>query len=99
MLKPNGRYYQTTEELVYKDIIVPEGYLTDGISYKLRIVSLFVNKFDPRFIIPTIVHDYLCDLEEYEKADRYFEELLPKNWRKPLMVNSVKIYHKIRYGV
>ena len=92
MLEPFKDKYRLTKELVYKDITVPVGYFTDGISYKLRMFALFINRFDPRYIKAAIVHDYLTDLNDWEKANQYFEELLPNDWRKPLMVSGVKIY-------
>ena len=45
-----------------------------------------------------IVHDFLCDKEEYKKADEYFEECLEvlgiEKLDKYLLVKSVRIYHK-----
>lgn len=98
MLKPNGNKYELTKELVYKECVVPIGFKTDGLSYKLRLLALFVNKFDPRYVVAAIVHDYLCEQELYEIADLYFEELLPEDWRKSIMVKAVKFYHRSKYG-
>ena len=96
MLEPIGRKYRTTKEITYKDVIVPIGTLTDGISYKLRIFALFVDRYDPRFIEAVVVHDYLTYLGEWEKGNKYFEDMLPENWRKPFMVAGVKIYRKLK---
>lgn len=92
MLIPNGDKYELTQDLVYKDVTVPKGYLTDGISYKLRVLALFINKFDPRYIVAAIVHDYLTDLGDWDKGNKYFEELLPEDLRSKVMVIGVKGY-------
>lgn len=92
MLKPVGNKYETTAPLVYKKATVPQGFQTDGITYKLRLVGLFINKFDPRYITAAIVHDYLTDKGDWELANKYFEELLPNDFRSKCMVLAVKIY-------
>ena len=92
MITPCGDKYALTVPLVYKDVEIPIGYTTDGITYKLRVVGLFINKFDPRYIKAAIVHDYLVDLDDWEKANLYFEELLPVTYRSKLMVLGVKAY-------
>ena len=98
-LEPKGTKYVLAEEYTYKDLVIPVGTPTDGISYKFRVVALFINKYDPRYIEAVMVHDYLCELEQYKKADKYFEELLPNDALSKVMVSSVKTYHKLRYGV
>jgi len=92
MLSPKGNKYVTTAPLVYKDVIVPAGYETDGITYKLRVAGLFINKFDPRYITAAIVHDYMTDNDEWELGNQYFEEILPNDFRSKVMVLGVKFY-------
>jgi len=57
-----------------------------------------VNRFSPVILPATAIHDYLCDREEYEKADKYFKEMLQlidkKSWKYNFMAWAVKIYHK-----
>jgi hypothetical protein len=96
MLKPNGKKYELLYDLSYKKCVVPKGTTTDGITYKLRIAGLFFNKFDPRYIEAVIVHDYLTEQGDWDKANRYFEELLPNDFRSRLMVLGVKLYRKVR---
>lgn len=93
-ITPCGTGYVLCKDFRYKDVVVPKGYLTDGISYKFRLVGIFLNKFDPRYIKAVIVHDYLTDNGDWEKANQYFEELLPKSTTSKVMVKSVKIYYK-----
>lgn len=92
MLTPKGNKYELTKDYTYKDVVVPKGFTTDGITYKLRIVGLFINKFDPKYITAAIVHDYLTDNDEWEVANEYFEEMLPKGFRSSCMVLGVKAY-------
>ena len=87
-----------TADFNYKDVTIPKGFTTDGLTYKIRLLGVIINKFDPRYITAAIVHDYLCELESYAKADQYFEELLPTGWKSAMMVKGVKLYHRIRYG-
>lgn len=98
MIRPNGMFYETTEDLVFEDVIVPKGFITDGISYKLRIIGLILNKYDPRFIEACIFHDYLTryDDSDWNKANEVFEKKLPECWQKPLMVTAVKLYGEFK---
>lgn len=95
MIEPSGKKYKLTKDLTYNDVIVPVGYETDGISYKFRLVGIFINKFDPRYIEAVIVHDYLTDLGYWERANRYFEEMLPNTLTARSMVIGVKMYRKL----
>jgi len=96
MLKPVHNGYALTENYVYKDIAVPKGYVTDGISYKFRFVGILINKYDHRYIKAAIVHDWLTDLGDWDKANQYFEELLPETLTAKVMVKAVKIYKKVK---
>lgn len=95
MLRPVGDKYELTNDIVYKDVVVPAGYTTDGISYKFRLFGVFINKFDPMYIEAVIVHDYLTDLGEWDKANKYFEEMLPDTKTATLMIVGVKLYKRI----
>ncbi len=92
--------FKILEDIVYKDIVIPRDYETNGADVP-RLFWLYIppNKSD---ILPAvIIHDYLCDKEEYEKADAYFEEVLVelgiKNLDRFLLVKSVRLYHKLKY--
>ena len=92
--------FKLLEDLKYKDLIIPKGFTTDGASIPRIFWCLFPpNRTD--YLPCAIVHDYLCDLENYKKADQYFiecmEELkIPKLTRK-LFYYAVRIYHKTKY--
>lgn len=96
ILSPSGSKYTLVQDYHYKDVLIPANFTTDGISYKLRFLGLFINRFDPRYIEAAVVHDYLTDLGEWEKGNKYFEELLPHGIKAKFMVMGVKIYKEIK---
>lgn len=96
-----GNRYKVLEDIMYKDVTVEAGYRTNGADIPRIFWSIFPpNKSD--YLPAVIVHDYLCDIEDYKKADQYFNEIL-KTLRvgsvsRFFLVGSVRLYHKIRYG-
>jgi hypothetical protein len=67
--------YILIEEYIYKDVVVPVGFVTNGAD----IPRLFWSFYPPNrsdYFPAVIIHDYLCFIREYEKADRYFKEIL-----------------------
>ena len=97
--QPHSKYL-LLEDFTYRNITVPKGYLTNGAD----IPRIFWSLVPPNLsaILPAVIlHDYLCDLQYYEKADFIFESCLKDLDVKPYMVkvlsSSVRIYHKIRY--
>lgn len=102
LLKPTAsNKFIVVYPYVYKDVTIPAGYRTNGADIP-RIFWSIVPPFKPKYLPAVIIHDYLCDMEEYEKADKYFKEMLLKIedgiiTRK--MTKAVKLYHKIKYGV
>jgi len=101
LLKPLPKHkYKVMTNYHYKDITVPKGYTTNGAN----IPRLFWSFYPPNLsdIMEAVaVHDYLCDKEQYAKADKYFKELLEYSSLKKFSVyilwGSVKIYHYIKY--
>jgi len=98
----HGNKYKVLEDIVYKDIVIPKGYETNGADIPRAFWSYMPpNKSD---ILPAvIVHDFLCDLEDYTKADIYFEEVLQllgiRGFDLFILTKSVKIYHKVKYKI
>jgi hypothetical protein len=67
--------YILVEEYVYKDVTVPIGFVTNGADVPRVFWSFYPpNRSD--YLPAVLVHDYLCSIGEYEKADRYFKEIL-----------------------
>ena len=71
---PDHKYF-LLKEYVYKDIIVPVGFITNGADIPRVFWSFYPpNRSD--YLPAVLIHDYLCSIREYEKADRYFKEIL-----------------------
>lgn len=43
---------------------------------QIYLVSLDIFANSPEYLSAIVVHDYLCDLEEYKKADEYLKEMM-----------------------
>lgn len=101
-LSPNhDNTFTLIEEYRYKDVIVPINYKTNGANIPF-IFWIFIPPFKPKYLPAVVVHDYLCDLEQYTLADEMFKEMLDKIEESVFtksMIKSVKIYHKVRYNV
>ena len=94
--------FKVLKSITYKDIVIPAGFRSDGASVPRIFWSIFPpNRTD--YLPCAIIHDYLCDLEEYKKADIYFcdclKELQVDKFSRKIMYNAVRLYHKIEYGV
>ena len=84
-LKPYDKdKFENVIDYTYKDVTVPAGYKTNGANIPRALWSL-----DTR--------------EGYLKADHYLKEMMTFLGCSKFKVNcfyySVKIYHKVRYGV
>ena len=95
-----GKKFIVLESISYKDIVIPKYFATNGADVP-RLFWFLYPPNKPDYLPAVLVHDYLCNLEQYEKADKYFEEILISlGIRKInifLLVGAVRIYHKIRY--
>jgi len=96
----NDRYV-LLDDFVYKDIVVPKGYVTNGADIP-RVFWSFWPPNRSEYLPAVVVHDYLCDAERYPEADKYFKEILNKlNVKKSTVFLStafVGLYHRVRYG-
>ncbi len=102
VVSPYGKQrLKLKKAFIYKDTKVPKGYITNGASVP-RLFWWYQPPFDPAILPAVIIHDYLCDKEEYKKADRYFKEILKALNISPLrvkiLVGAVRAYHKLRYN-
>ncbi len=79
---------------------IPKGFKTDGLTLKIRVLRIFVDKYQPKFAPFFTLHDYLCSLERYKEADWIGSRILLKienSWRTKMMIKAIKIYHKFKY--
>ena len=84
---------------------IKKDYTWDGASIPRMFWRLIGSKTEPEFLIPSLIHDVLCENHSYVDNDRYFstkvfEKLLKiskvnpfKRW---LMFHSVDNYQKFR---
>lgn len=84
----------------FRDIEVPQGFVTDGASVPRLFWSLFPpNRTD--YLPCAIVHDYLCEKRDFKRADKCFgeclEELGVNRFARVVMYLSVRVYHRFRY--
>jgi len=93
--RPNDKY-KVLGDFKYKDIIVPKGYHTNGADIP-RFLWIFWPPNRSSYLPAVVVHDYLCDKEDYSKADEYFKEILSilnvNKFTVWCFYNSVKFYH------
>ena len=85
-----------------KGIEIPQGFESDGLTLKIRILRLIVSKYAPKLMPFFFIHDYLCTKEKYRLADDLGSKVLfeiEKSWRTKAMMKAIRIYHKIKYGI
>ncbi len=80
-LKRNRRYSFT----------IPEGYTWDGASIPRFAWRVIGAKTDPRFLIPSMVHDVLCENHNFAGNDRYFAD---KVFERLLYVSGVSAFKR-----
>lgn len=95
IVHPKKDGWVTTVIIKYRDVTVPIGYFCNGADIP-RILWRIIPPNSPLIFPGVVIHDYLCDLGEYCKADDYFEEILiksdvPKLIRKSI-IGGVKFY-------
>ena len=86
------------EDFNCKGVKVPKGYITNGADVP-RIFWSIIPPFKPKFLPAVVVHDYLCDLKQYEFADYKFEQILlniENSFITRAMVWAVRFYHKTK---
>lgn len=67
---------------------IPKGYCWDGATIPRIFWRLIGSKTDPAFLIPSMIHDVLCEHHEYVDNDRYFAD---KIFERLLYVSGVII--------
>lgn len=88
--------YVLNKIVQYKDVTVPKHYESNGANVP-RAFWWFVPPFKPKYLPAVIFHDYLCNIQDYTKADKYFEEILlaiEDSFTTKMMVSAVKLYTK-----
>lgn len=68
-----------------------KGYIWDGASIPWVAWRLIGAKTDPRFLVPSLVHDLLCENHEFVGNDRYFAD---KVFERLLFVSGVPAWKR-----
>ena len=100
-LRPNRDHkFMIIKDIKYKDLEIKRGFTSNGGN----IPRIFWSIFPPNetTLLPIyIIHDYLCDLKQYKKADKYLlqvgKELSISPLKLYIIYFSVRLYHIIRY--
>lgn len=90
------------EDYEIDGVVIPRGFETDGLTLKIRLLRLLVDKYSPKFSPFFVVHDWFCSKDNYSVADRVGSEILfeiENSWRTGIMMRAIKIYHRLKYGV
>lgn len=77
---------------------IPKDYTWDGASIPRLFWRLIGAKTDPRFLIPSMIHDVLCENHDYVDGDRYLATKVFDNLLKVSRVNPFKrwmIFHSV----
>jgi len=97
--RPNDTY-KLLGPFTYKDVTVPKNYITNGADIP-RFLWVFWPPNRSNYLPAIIVHDYLCDKQEYKKADLYLKEMMSilnvSKFNIWIFYNGVRLYHKLRY--
>lgn len=98
--------YRTVQDWKYKGyegiyFKISKGFVTNGASIP-RALWWVLSPFDPRYIEECTVHDYLCDLGQFGRADFWFNQLLKDNpqvnkWTRKMLMAGVKSWHRVAY--
>ena len=73
------------------NFIIPKGYSWDGASIPRIFWRLIGSKTDSAFLIPSMIHDILCEHHEYVNNDRYFAD---KVFERLLYVSGVPAFNR-----
>lgn len=76
-----GIKYVTLRDLEHDGVIVPKGYVFDGVTVKAPFTLLFSNKDLRQGIKASCFHDWLCQHKE-QYTRQYATDILVDMWRK-----------------
>lgn len=70
---------------------IPKGYKWDGASIPRVFWRLIGSKTSPEFLIPSMIHDVLCENHKYVDNDRYFADRV---FEKLLYISGVPAFNR-----
>lgn len=69
--------------------LIPKDYCWDGATIPRAFWRLIGSKTDNRFLIPSLIHDVMCENHDYIDNDRYFSTIVFERLLYVSRVNSV----------
>lgn len=94
---------KTDEEFIYKkEIYIPKGFITDGMSIPKWLQPVIGEPFEGNTLRAAIVHDYLCHYQGESQAFTHeiFREILKLDgasaWRRNAAWLGVVAYNRLR---
>jgi len=94
---------KTDEEFIYKkEIYIPKGFITDGMSIPKWLQPIIGEPFEGNTLRAAIVHDYLCSSKSESQAFTHgiFREILKLDgvsaWRRNAAWLGVVVYNRLK---
>jgi len=92
--------FELVEDFTIMGVTIPKGFTSDGLTLKVKLLRLIVNKYEPKFQPFYFLHDYLCREEKYKLADELSSKVLFKikdSYMTRFGMRLIDKYHRIRY--
>ena len=73
------------------EFTIPEGYTWDGATIPRMFWRLIGSKSDNRFLVPSLIHDVLCENHDYIDSQRYLSTII---FERLLYVSKVNAFNR-----
>ena len=73
------------------EFLIPKGYTWDGATIPRIFWRLIGSKSDNRFLVPSLIHDVLCENHDYIDDNRYFSTIV---FERLLYVSKVNAFSR-----
>ena len=73
------------------DFVIPKGYTWDGATIPRMFWRLIGSKSDNRFLVPSLIHDVLCENHDYIDNQRYLSTII---FERLLYVSKVNAFNR-----
>ncbi len=71
--------------------LIPQGYTWDGATIPRVFWRLIGSKTDNKFLVPSLIHDVLCENHDYIDGDRYLSTIV---FERLLYVSKVNAFNR-----
>lgn len=73
------------------EFLIPQGYTWDGATIPRMFWRLIGSKSDNRFLVPSLIHDVLCENHDYIDNQRYLSTII---FERLLYVSKVNAFNR-----